>query len=519
VALPRLFIDVDGTLAFQPEADIIAVNARFGTSWLVADATDYPFSSMLPRRQAKWLRAHWPVIAANLAPDTLAIDVLRRAAGAGYGITVCTERDPDTAEVTAAWLAYWDIPCDHLAVVGLGGKGPLLEPYGPGSEAILVDDSPANVSLARPGVQVWQPARPYNEPAEGTWRFSDWNEAAARLMPEPGFADLAAEAYTAGWALTGAPLTERVKAGCGAAVAAALEYAHDPGILEATLDLGHLEGIWATVYARRDRLLRKHVKLVMAAWNDCVKPLDASQLVQRFRADAYLTSESATKDPQKQWWQDVATAAALGWLRAVYRSDGYDALVAAVEDAIRSGMAEGEADALALAASRQGKTGFSIAAAFKAAYGRLADDQSVSQQAADTVTRIIDGAGNDLGRRLASMAGSSADDMAAAIDDMASGDDVNSVDTGTDWALSAALLGGALSLYGAVNADSPVLLNWITAGDARVCPTCSGYEDNSPYLPGDVPDYPHPRCRCSVDLAPDSGSSSFLAALLDGFTN
>lgn len=513
--LPRLFVDVDGTLAFQPEGDIIAVNARFGTTWLVADATEYPFSSMLPRKQAKWLRARWGIIAANLAPDTLAIDVLRRAADAGYGITVCTERDPELAEVTAAWLGYWRVPLDALAVVGPGGKGPLLEPYGPDSPAILIDDNPANVSLARPGVQVWQPARPYNSGGGGVWRFCDWNDAAAKLAPEPDLAALAAEAYTAGVVLSGAPVTERIKAGCAAAVSAALGHAHEPGILEATLDLGHLEGIWATVYARRGRLLRKHVKRVMAAWNACVEPLDARQLAAQFRADAYLTSEAATKDPQKQWWQDVATAAALGWLRAVYRSDGYDALVAAIADAIRAGMAEGEADALALAASRQGQTGFDIAAAFKAAYGRLADDHSVSQQAADAVTRIVDGTGTDLGRRLASMAGdgSSADDMAAAVDDVAAGDDVGSVSRWTDWALWAAFGIGAMALY---NLAGVQLVSWVTAGDARVCAApCGENEDNSPFLLGQVPEFPgHPRCRCYLDTS-DSIASAFLDAFLN----
>ena len=515
VSLPRLFCDIDGTLAFQPEGDVIAVNAKFGTSWLVADVTQYPFSSMLPARQARWLRANWPVIAANLAPDTLAINVLRRAKAAGYGITVCTERDPELAEVTAAWLAYWQVPLDALAVVGPGGKGPLLEPYGPDNPAILVDDNPANASLARPGVQVWQPARPYNSGGGEVWRFRDWNDAAAKLAPQPDLAALAAEAYTAGVVLSGAPVTGRVRAGCAAAVSAALEHAHEPGILEATLDLGHLEGIWAVIYARRARLLRKHVKRVMAAWNACAEPLDARELVARFRSDAYLTSESATKDPQKQWWRDVAVAAALGWLRAVYRSDGYDALVAAITDAIRSGMAEGEADALALAASRQGKTGFDIAAAFKAAYGRLADDHTISQQAADTVTRIIDGAGNDLGRRLASMAGdgSSEQDMADAVDDVAAGDDVGSVSRWTDWALWAALGIGAMALYSQAGVT---LVSWVTAGDTRVCAQpCQENEDNSPYLLGQVPEFPgHPRCRCSLDTS-DSISSSFLDAFLN----
>ena len=75
MAKPAVFFDVDGVLAFQPEGDILAVNARFGSTWLVAEATTYPFWSMLPDKQAAWLRANWPVIAANLAPDPLRADL------------------------------------------------------------------------------------------------------------------------------------------------------------------------------------------------------------------------------------------------------------------------------------------------------------------------------------------------------------------------------------------------------------------------------------------------------------
>jgi hypothetical protein len=224
--------------------------------------------------------------------------------------------------------------------------------------------------------------------------------------------------------------------------------------------------------------------------------------------------------------------------------------VAALAEAIREGMAEGEAGALALAAAQQGKTGFRIADAFKAAYQRLANDHSITQQAQDTASKIIDGAAGDAGRRLASLAGdgSSEQDMTSGAGDVMNGQQAPA--RWTDWAVWGAVLTGAKGLYswlaglgrggtgpdggggqpddGTPGPDTPpgggtpggqILLSWITAGDSRVCPVCSGYEDNSPYLPQNVPDYPHPRCRCSVDLAPDSGYSSLLTALLDSFTN
>ena len=184
MAKPALFCDIDGVLAFQPEGDIIAVNARFGTAWLISDATTYPFRSMLPDRQAAWLRANWPVIAANLAPDTRAIRVLAKAVKAGYTVTVCTERGAALADLTRAWLAYWQVPgAAQAQVVEPGGKKALLAEYGKGSPAVLIDDSPFNEQLARPGVQVWAPQRPWTpqDTPPGVTRFADWRDVIKAL--------------------------------------------------------------------------------------------------------------------------------------------------------------------------------------------------------------------------------------------------------------------------------------------------------------------------------------------------
>ena len=350
----------------------------------------------------------------------------------------------------------------------------------------------------------------------------------------PALAEAAADAFTEGWRLSGcdAPFGE---AEFRAAIGSALDCAHDPGVLEATLDLGHLTGTWKTVYGRRERLLRKHLKAVLAAWDACIAELDPRIVARRFRSVMDHTAESS--DPDRQWWKDAATTAALGWLRGLLRTEGYPALVAAVEAAIRDGMAEGEADALALAASRQGKTGFRIARAFSAAYARLDGDQGISHRAEDALAAITAWAAADTGRALASQAedGGSEDDMASAVDDTLAGEQPRSVETGIDQALYAAILAGAVALWqqadgsgggtgagtivppGGTPPGGPVLMSWVTAGDGRVCVVCQGYEDGGPYRPEDVPGYPHPRCRCSVDLAPGSGSSSFLAALLDSF--
>lgn len=183
--LPALFFDVDGTLAFQPEASIVAVNARFGSSLLTVEADSYPFAASLPEGQAAWLTAQLDsgIVPANLAPDTKAISVAARAQAHGYNIAICTERPPAQQELTAAWLKACGVPFDRLFVVGPGGKVDLLAQYGPDDPVILIDDSPIVAQVVpRDGVQVWQPARPYNTgPPQGVWRFEHWHDVAARL--------------------------------------------------------------------------------------------------------------------------------------------------------------------------------------------------------------------------------------------------------------------------------------------------------------------------------------------------
>ena len=64
------------------------------------------------------------------------------------------------------------------------------------------------------------------------------------------------------------------------------------------------------------------------------------------------------------------------------------------------------------------------------------------------------------------------------------------LDQAMQSAVSAAM-GAAYSALGGIE-----LLNWLDAGDGRVCPTCKDYADKSPYTLRDYPATPHPRCRC-----------------------
>lgn len=217
--------------------------------------------------------------------------------------------------------------------------------------------------------------------------------------------------------------------------------------------------------------------------------------------------------------KEAALVKALAWLSALERKDGWAALEAAIADAIRSGMAEGEASALALAASRQGTAGFAIDPAFQAAYARLAGDPSVAQQAAEVAARMLRGAAADLSLRLAQMAaaGSSEDEMAEAAGGTVTGGNVRSVNSWLSDALWTATGTGALALYqrAAQSGESGmVMVSWITES-GNPCQVCQDNEAGSPYAPQDVPPYlAHPNCRCVLDTATDIPSSFFSAYLL-----
>jgi hypothetical protein len=241
--------------------------------------------------------------------------------------------------------------------------------------------------------------------------------------------------------------------------------------------------------------------------------LHPRDLVRGFREDVGLVTKAA--DPEATWRKESATAAAAAWLGGIYATDGYPALAAALESAVAGGTAEGEADALAAAADRQGVSGFVIGTAFSAALVKAQGDPGVTQQAQETAEKIIGGAAADIGRTLAAMAedGGGEGEMAGAVSDVTSGSQSRSLNSWLPDALWAAMGAGALALYSqASQGDSTVMTDWIT--DGNPCAACQDNEAGSPYAPEDVPSYPqHPRCQCTLSTDSDI-PSSFFAGLL-----
>lgn len=302
----------------------------------------------------------------------------------------------------------------------------------------------------------------------------------------------AREAFAAGWAASGGPMTDRVKAASIAAVQTAIVHADNPRILEVAIDLGKLEGMWALLFARRDQLTGQHVKAVTAAWRTAVtRELLAAAVRAVLRRHAPRENDDSTRDDIA-----AATAAVAAVLASLPNRPAWTALRTALRNALAAGQAEGAAGAATIAADQAGHAPPDWDTAFQDAYDALATDHTLWAEADTWLKRLLDRAATDLGRALADQeaAGATADDMVDAADNALDTGDVPAADFTVDWAVGAALAAGALAWYQQQGATQ---LSWVSAGDGRVCATCEANEAGSPYPPDQFPQMPaHPRCRC-----------------------
>lgn len=229
--------------------------------------------------------------------------------------------------------------------------------------------------------------------------------------------------------------------------------------------------------------------------------LDARSAVTAYRGDSRVTSAALNPSVAKRWQREAALAASLGLVSAIYRSRKYAELVAAVEQAIRDGIAEGEADVMAYAAAAQRLGPFSAGRAFAAALDRLQGDYGPARDAQEAAERMIKGAAADVARALADAdVERSLDEVAAYVDTFLTGDEVGAVARWTEQALWSAFGAGQVALYRQaaprMTAGIGLLVEWET--DSDPCATCAANRDGGPYAPEDVPPYPgHPNhCRC-----------------------
>lgn len=305
-------------------------------------------------------------------------------------------------------------------------------------------------------------------------------------------APYARTAYAMGWAASGGPMTDRVKAGSRAAVQIAIEHEHEPDVLEATLHLGHLEGVWARIFERRTRLYNEQVARVAAIWKPLALGMDLASVVSAIRSQASNAQESTA--PAK-----VATAAALilNALQRYLTAAQYQALRNQVIEGVAAAEAEGYTDALALLADQLGHVGFAFDDAYQDAED-LFGDEIFSVSPDQLVDQLLTTISTDLGRALAAMAetGASAEEMLAYAESLVSTPQFRPLVVAVDNYVHAAITRGILALY---RAQGVPRVWWITAADNTVCPACDQLEADSPYSIADCPQPPeHVNCRCSL---------------------
>lgn len=322
-------------------------------------------------------------------------------------------------------------------------------------------------------------------------------------------APYARTAFAQGWAASGGPMTERVKAGCVAAVALAVENAHDPGVLEATLKLGQLEGVWALVYDRREQVYAAHIDAIATLWRQAAIRVDLQLAVRRFRDSLGLSTEVVGDDDHRQMVaRQVAASVAMTIAGQDAHPDDRDALIAAIIAALRAGYAEGIAGALAVAAQEDDVEDFDVDVAYAAAQAQLTDQQ-FHYQAATLLGQLQEAIAKQLAKVLA---GAGADMDFGQMLDLAKRT-IGAVGVAAllalllDFAIGQMVTAGIRALYGRYDVGQ---LNFVSAGDDLVCALCEDAENSSPYDRDLAPSPPlHFRCRCVLTSAGELSSRAF----------
>lgn len=293
-------------------------------------------------------------------------------------------------------------------------------------------------------------------------------------------------------------MTDRVREASIVAARLAAENADDPLVVENTLRLGALEGAWALIYQRREQLYAHHIDDITTQWRLAVRDLPIDDMVDRFRRSIGVTEAEDTEKTSIYAKAKAAATMLLGKITDNSADEDYVALTDSYAIAIRTGHAEGDAGAIALAAQQQHVVGIDFDAAHTTALTGLAAITTYTADAKAWIGRTIRGAIGDVARVLTSgaqreaSAQDMADDVRAAIDT----DQVPAVGAFADMALGRAFTDGMMTRYARWGIRQ---VDFVTAGAANVCPICLGFESGNPWSVIEVPRPPiHPRCACTV---------------------
>lgn len=249
-----------------------------------------------------------------------------------------------------------------------------------------------------------------------------------------------------------------------------------------TISVADPHGIWRPVYAHRIALHATADQVVMAAWQHDIHGLNLKPAVAAWRMTAGDTTAAA-----RQHRRQAAAAAVLAVLAARSWRRTRAALTTGAKRAHRAGWAAGHA-----LATRDHTDDTPYDEPDEDDEYSIGSPNLTNQQAAGTaaaiLTAILAATARRAGRGVADSTGDPADDGEDIVED---GYDLTLI---VDAGISAAYGAGLLAAYIAAGRTA---VQWITAGDGRVCNTCLANEAGSPYSLLGAPGFPaHPRCRC-----------------------
>jgi hypothetical protein len=279
-------------------------------------------------------------------------------------------------------------------------------------------------------------------------------------------------------------------------------------LAEVQVDLGNLTGVWRTVYRRQDRLMALAAESTAVTWRKLIRDADVAAMVAAFRREIAMTDDApapgtdsdsaAAARYHKAQAKALALALVAGLLAAVPGLALFPAFLADIDAALAAAAAEGYASALAVAASQSGEAGFDWDTAIRDGQQQAPPAGSSQEIAA----LIVAGAVTDIAVALTTMAaaGAAAASMAAAV--RAYLRDPRSLTGYLGHAMTTAISAAAQALYATAGVGR---LNWVDAGDSRVCPLCEANAAGSPYDADKFPPLPaHFGCRCWSEAAPSA---------------
>jgi hypothetical protein len=313
-------------------------------------------------------------------------------------------------------------------------------------------------------------------------------------------------AFCTGFAASGADITERVRAGHKAAIELAIENCDDPNIIEATLQLGKLEGVWANIYGRRKELYDSGLADFSDVWSQLWSNAELSALVKAIREQAGVLERDNSPAVEK------AAALVLAYLRNLMPNPLWQQLRLAVGDDISSGIASGAADAMELLADRIDVLGFNFNKAFAAVKKKFDADPDALKQADVWLNKLLQAVAADAARKLIAKLRAGDEDAEEFLEEELGKGNSNSFIVMLDNLIHGAISLGILWFY---RNNGVTEVWWITAGDEAVCTICDAIEGSNPYSIASAPVPPeHVNCRCSL-MTFDSISGSAISDFLD----